>query len=303
MILVTGASGFLGNRVCKMLEDQGRDFTRTSRSLGIDLMNFDQLLALMREVKPDSVLNCAGHNGNIHFGMTYTGEIFRNNMLMVINLLEACRLAGVQRLINPIANCTYPSRATTLRESEFWDGPLHPSVISYGTVRKAATVGGYAYHHQYGLDVMNIVMSNMYGPGDHFDDERSHALGGLVMKAAKAKRENAARMEVWGTGRPIREWLFIDDGAEALIRGIGAPAHIEPFNVGIGEGVAISKLAQMIIDRIGFEGELYFDTNRPDGAPCKLMDGTLGAKVLGWQPSIRIEEGLDSTIDWYLNSL
>lgn len=303
MILVAGDSGFLGNRVCEMLEEQGTPYARASRTSGTDLTDFDQTLAIMEKVKPTAVINCAGHNGNIHFGMTYTGEIFRNNMLMVVNLMEACRLAGVPRLINPIANCTYPAKATTFREAEYWDGPLHDSVQSYGMVRKAATIGGYAYNNQYGLEVMNVIMSNMYGPGDHFDEERSHALGGLVMKTVKAKKEGAAQIEVLGTGSPMREWLYIDDGAQALIKAIDAPAQVKPFNIGLEEGVTIGELAQMIVDHVGFEGELYFNTDRPDGAPYKVMDGSHGTEVLGWTPETRIRDGLKSTIDWYLDSI
>ena len=303
MILVVGATGFLGNRVCELLEARGARFARSSLSLGTDLRDFDQTRRLFEAVKPEAVINCAGYNGNIHFGMTHTADIFHYNMLMIVNLLEACRRNGVKRLVNPIANCTYPAKADVFREEEYWDGPLHPSVVTYGIVRKASTIAGYAYHNQYGLDVMSVIMSNMYGPGDHFDEERSHALGGLVMKAARARREREPRMVVWGTGKPVREWLYIDDGAEAMIRALDASAQVEPFNIGHGEGVSIGDLARKIADRVGYQGELFFDTARPDGAPYKTMDGSKGAEILGWQPEVRIAEGLDRTISWYMRNI
>lgn len=221
---------------------------------------------------------------------------------MTINLLEACKKYKVKRLVNPISNCAYPAEATLFKENEFWDGPLHESVMVYGFVRKASWIGAWGYNKQYGLDVINLILSNMYGPEDHFEAERSHALGALIMKFVKAKNENAPYVEVWGTGTPVREWLHIDDGAEAMVRAINIPSHIEPINIGIAKGISIIEMAEMIKKYVGYTGEIKLDLSKPDGAPYKTVDGSKGEKLLNWKPERNFEKGIKETIEWYLKN-
>lgn len=187
MILVTGATGFLGKRVCRKLEERGLAFAKTSLSLGTDLRSQQEIETLFTKVQPEYVLNCAAYVGGIQFGLKHSAELFRNNMLMCIHLLEACRNCGVKRLVNPISNCAYPGKARLFREAEFWDGALDESVQFYGMARKMSYIGALAYQKQYGLDTINLVLSNMYGPEDHFEEERSHALGALIMKMEEMK--------------------------------------------------------------------------------------------------------------------
>ncbi|UYI80041.1 MAG: NAD-dependent epimerase/dehydratase family protein [Fusobacterium varium] len=302
MILVTGATGFLGKRVCKLLEEKKKDFIKTSLSLGVDLRNKEEVFKLFEEIKPEYVINCAAYVGGIQFGYKHTAELFTNNLLMTINLLEACKKYKVKRLVNPISNCAYPAEATLFKENEFWDGPLHESVMVYGFVRKASWIGAWGYNKQYGLDVINLILSNMYGPEDHFEAERSHALGALIMKFVKAKNENAPYVEVWGTGTPVREWLHIDDGAEAMVRAINIPSHIEPINIGIAKGISIIEMAEMIKKYVGYTGEIKLDLSKPDGAPYKTVDGSKGEKLLNWKPERNFEKGIKETIEWYLKN-
>jgi hypothetical protein len=201
MILVTGATGFLGKHVCRKLELSGHAFTRTSLSLGTDLRDFDQTLALFQAVGAKTVLNCASFAGGIQFGLKYPADIFRNNMPMIANLFEAAHRTGVERIVNPIANCVYPAQLTLFEESRFWDGPLHESVMVYGLLRKISWVGSWAYARQRGLETINLVLSNMYGPEDHFEEERSHALGALVLKFIQAKK---AALRQSSCGEPER---------------------------------------------------------------------------------------------------
>ncbi|HEY4119397.1 MAG TPA: NAD-dependent epimerase/dehydratase family protein, partial [Byssovorax sp.] len=236
MILVTGATGFLGKRVRRLLTARALEHTATSLSLGVDLRDPAAADALFRDVKPAAVLHCAAYVGGIGFGLEHPAEMFRNNLFMTLNLLEACRAHGVRRLVNPIANCAYPARLSLFREDELWDGPLHESVLVYGFARKASWVGAYAYEKQYGVDSVNLILSNMYGPEDHFEEVRSHALGALVMKMLRARDEGLPTVTVWGTGSPVREWLYVDDGAEAMVRGLDAKRTLDPVNVGVGEG-------------------------------------------------------------------
>ena len=202
MILVTGATGFLGKRVCRQLIEAGLPYTPSSLRLGADLRDKAAALTLFEQVAPTYVLNCASFVGGIQFGQKHPVELFQNNLQMTINLLDACQQFGVKRLVNPISNCAYPGAATLFKEEEFWDGPLHESVMVYGFVRKASWMGSWAYAQQYGLDVINIILSNMYGPEDHFEAERSHALGALIMKFVSAKKSNAPFVDVWGSGAP-----------------------------------------------------------------------------------------------------
>lgn len=299
MILVTGATGFLGKRVCKLLDKKGLKYTKTSLSLGTDLRNRNQVFKLFEKVKPEYVINCAAYVGGIQFGKKHPAELFSNNLMMTINLLEACKEYKIKRLVNPISNCAYPAKATLFKEEEFWDGPLHESVLVYGFVRKASWIGSWAFNQQYGVDTINLILSNMYGPEDHFEAERSHALGALIMKFSEAKRKNLPYVEVWGSGKPVREWLHVDDGAEALVRALDIPSYIEPINIGVAKGISIIDMANIIKKYIGYTGEIKLDLTKEDGAPYKTVDGTLGEKLLNWKPSRNFEEEIKETIKWY----
>lgn len=302
MILVTGATGFLGKRVCKKLDERGLSYIKTSLSMGTDLRDQKQTMVLFEKVKPEYVLHCAAYVGGIQFGLKHTAEMFRNNLLMSINLLEACHQYGVKRLVNPISNCSYPAKAQLFKEDEYWNGPLHDSVATYGFVRKASFVGAQAYAKQYGQDTVNIILSNMYGPEDHFEEERSHAMGALIMKMVKAKREGLPEVVVWGTGTPVREWLHIDDGAEAMVRAMEIPATDELLNIGVASGISIKEMAEMIRKEVGYTGKLVFDTSKADGDPYKTVDGSRAKKVFGWLPEITLERGIHETVKWYLEN-
>ncbi len=301
-ILVTGATGFLGKRVVKKLEEQGKSPSQTSLSMGIDLRDYEQTKELFFTNKPDILLNCASFVGGIQFGLKYPADIFENNLLITVNLLRAARESGASRIVNPISNCVYPAQATYFRESEIWDGPLHESVMVYGFVRKAFWVGSWANHQQYGLDVINIILSNMYGPGDHFEAERSHALGALIMKFVEARRNGDPFVEVWGSGKPVREWLHVDDGAEAMVRAITLEPTNEFINIGIGQGISILAMSELIKKLTGYKGVIKLNPEKPDGAPFKTVDGSKGAKLLKWRPSIPFEKGVAETIRWYENN-
>jgi len=302
MILVTGSTGFLGKRVCRLLKLKGLDYVETSLSLGLDLRDKEATLEFIKKTQPTYVLNCASFVGGIQFGAKHPVELFQNNLQITLNLLHAAHESGVKRVVNPISNCAYPGKATLFKEEEFWDGPLHDSVLVYGFVRKAFWVGSWAYAQQHDMDVVNIILSNMYGPEDHFEEERSHALGALIMKFVKAKQNNEPFVNVWGSGKPVREWLHVDDGAEAMVRSLKAVRTVEPVNIGVAQGVSIIEMAELISSYVGYEGEIKLDPTKPDGAPHKTVDGSKGEALLGWKPKIEFEEGVKSTIQWYLEN-
>ena len=301
-ILVAGGSGFLGKRVVKKLKEMNIDFRSVSLHTGVDFRNFNQTKELFEKERFDAVINCAAFVGGIQFGYEKPGEIFYNNILMATNLMEASRLTNVERFINPISNCSYPAHLTKdFREEEWWDGPLHESVLVYGFVRKASWVQSWAYYKQYGFRTINLILPNMYGPGDHFDETRSHALGALIMKFVEAKIKNQPEVIVWGTGKPVREWLYVDDGAEILIKSLEIEPTIEPINVGVGKGISILELATLIKEVVGYKGKIILDRSKPDGAPHKTMDNTKMRKIFNWVPPTSLKDGIKKTVEWYIN--
>lgn len=302
MILVTGATGFLGTRLCRALDDLNMDYMKTSLSLGLDLRNEKDTISFFIKHKPEYVLNCSAFLGGVQFGYEHPAEMFRNNMLMQLSLLEACKESKVKRLINPIGNCSYPGDTEMYKESEFWDGPLHESVKAYGLAKKSFCVGSWAYGRQYGLDVINLVFSNMYGPDDHFDEVRSHAVGALIMKFVRAKRDNLPSVTVWGSGKPVREWLHVDDACKAMIKAMDIAPYGDIINIGVGKGYSIKETAEIIGRFVGYSGNIVYDTSKIDGALCKQVDGSLCQKLMNWSPEIPFEKGLENTINWYMNN-
>jgi len=299
MILVTGATGFLGKAVGRRLRRDGHPFTETSLSRGLDLRDRAATENFFAEVRPRAVIHCAAHVGGIQFGLKHPVDVFENNMQITLNVFSAARKSGVARVIHPISNCIYPGRARLFKEDEVWDGELHESVLAYGGARKALYIAAQTYRRQYGLDILNLVLSNMYGPDDHFEAERSHALGALVQKFVTARDSGATHVEVWGTGQPVREWLYVDDAAEALTRGLTVAEQKTLLNIGHGEGISIADLARHIGEAVGFRGEVRFDVTKPDGAPYKTVDGTRAEKIFGWKPATPMARGLRETIAWY----
>ncbi len=302
-VFVPGGNGFLGKRVVRKLEEKNIDCVSLSLRDGYDFRDFAQTKKLFNRERFDAIINCAAFVGGIQFGYEKPGEIFYNNILMSTNLMEASRLADVKRFINPISNCTYPGHLTKdFKEEEWWDGPLHESVLVYGFARKASWVQSWAYYKQYGFVTINLILPNMYGPGDHFEEKRSHALGALIMKFAEARRKDLAEVVVWGTGKPVREWLYVDDGAEVLIKALEIEPIIEPVNVGVGKGVSILELAELIKEVVGYQGKITLDETKPDGAPHKTMDNTRLRDIFNWVPPTSLREGIKKTAKWYMDN-
>lgn len=299
-IFVAGCTGFLGKRVSLRLQKDGYRFVGTSKSLGVDFREKKQIKNYFEKEKPDIVINCATFIGGIKFGLDYMGEIFYNNVLINTYLIEAARKYQIKRFINPISNCSYPDTVgKDFKEDEWWDGPLHPTVLPYGFVKKGTWVQSFAYHHQYKMDFINLLVPNMYGPGDYFDEIRSHAMGGLIKKIVRAKENNLPEVIVWGSGKPVREWLYVDDCVKICIKSLSINPILEPINIGQGIGVSIKKLAFMIKKIVGYNGTLIFDTSYPDGAPYKVMNVERMKKIFKWIPSTKLEDGIKKTVHWY----
>ena len=205
-ILLMGATGFLGKRVVKRFNEQAISYLPASTSLGTDFRRLEQFEEIFLKNKDIThIINCATFIGGIQFGLEHTGEIYYNNSLINTYMFELARKYHIQRIINPISNCSYPRDVQgSFAETDWWNGELDQSVMVYGFIRKGSWVQSWAYYKQYGLKTINLIVPNMYGPDDHFEEVRSHALGALIMKIAKAKHNKQPEVIVWGTGKPVR---------------------------------------------------------------------------------------------------
>ena len=300
-VLVVGSKGFLGSWVKKMLlADTNHETLEISGKESLDITKIEDLQNFVSKHKPEAIINCAAFVGGISYGYKYPARLLYENSKIALNLYEISRKNDVGILINPISNCAYPGHLTTYVESQFFDGPPHESVYNYGIAKRLSVDLGNGYFVQYKFSSANVVLSNMYGPEDHFDIERSHALGALVKKICDAKINNIQKVEIWGSGKPIREWLYVQDGANALIKSLDLEKGHHFFNVGVQKGISIIDLANTIKKIVNWDGEFFFNADKPDGVYEKKVDGSKGESKLNWMPDIDLEYGIEKTVEWYM---
>ena len=300
-VLVVGSKGFLGSWVKKMLlANTNHEILEISGKESLDITKIEDLQNFVSKHKPEAIINCAAFVGGISYGYKFPARLLYENSKIALNLYEISRKNDVGILINPISNCAYPGHLTTYVESQFYDGPPHESVYNYGIAKRLSVDLGNGYFEQYKFSSANVVLSNMYGPEDHFDIERSHALGALVKKICDAKINNIQKVEIWGSGKPIREWLYVQDGANALIKSLDLEKGHHFFNVGVQKGIAIIDLANTIKKIVNWDGEFFYNADKPDGVYEKKVDGSKGESKLNWMPDIDLEYGIEKTVEWYM---
>ena len=302
-VLVIGSHGFLGKHVKTLLEKQNNHVVHEITGKNhVDITQYDSLNEFLSESRPDILINCAAFVGGISYGYKYPAKMLYENSSMAINLYKASTKHKIKKLINPISNCAYPGNLSTYKEEYFFDGPPDESVYNYGISKRLYVQLGKSFYEENNFSSVNVVVSNMYGPHDHFDIERSHALGAIIKKVYDAKKNNKNKVQIWGTGKPIREWLYVEDGAEALIKCINLGSGHHFFNVGVKKGISIIELAKIIKEKIGWNGEFELDISKPDGVYEKKVDGYLGETKLGWKPKTNLYDGIQTTVDWYINN-
>ena len=246
-VLVAGSNGFLGKHVKALLDKENKHTVlEITGKDHVDITQYHALNDFISESKPDVIINCAAFVGGIAYGYKYPAKMLYKNSSMAINLYRASKQNNIEKLINPISNCAYPGNLSIYKEEYFFEGPPDNSVYNYGISKRLYVQLGKSFYDENNLSSVNVVVSNMYGPHDHFDIERSHALGAIINKVYDAKKNNINKVQIWGTGKPIREWLYVEDGAEALIRSINLESGHHFFNVGVEKGISVIELAVII---------------------------------------------------------
>ena len=301
-IFVAGHRGLVGAAITRNLRAVGyRNLIERSRS-DLDLTRQSEVEAFFNTEKPEYVFLAAAKVGGIHANDTQRAEFIYQNMMIAANVIDASWKAGVKKLLFLGSSCIYPRMSPQpILETELLSGALEPTNEPYSIAKIAGLKLCENYRRQYGFDAISLMPTNLYGPGDNFDLEASHVIPALMRKAHEAKLTSAPSMIVWGTGAPRREFLHVDDLADAAVFLMHNYSEALTINVGVGHDVTISELVEIVRDVVGFEGTVNFDTSKPDGTPRKMLDvGRL--RALGWSPKIELRDGLAETYGWFLNS-
>ena len=297
-VFVAGHTGLVGSAICRRLAADGVDPLVASRS-ELDLINQAAVDAWFGENDVEQVYLAAAKVGGIHANDTYPAEFLRDNLAIQTNLIHAAWKNGVKKLLFLGSSCIYPKHTPQpMPEDSLLTGPLETTNEWYAVAKIAGIKMCQAYRKQYGFDAISLMPTNLYGPGDNFDLENSHVLPALIRKFHEAKEAKAPTVTVWGTGSPRREFLHVDDLADACVFLMENYSSPEIVNVGWGKDISIAELAAMIRTVVGFEGDLEFDASKPDGTIRKLLD-TSRLKNLGWQPTVSLEKGIADTYKWY----
>jgi GDP-L-fucose synthase len=302
-VLVTGGAGFLGTPVCRRLRERGADVI-VVRSAEYDLTDPTAVRAMLERTRPDIVIHLAAEVGGIGANQANPGRFFYANMAMGLHLIEESRRQGVQKFLQVGTVCSYPKfTPVPFSETSLWDGYPEETNAPYGVAKKALLVMLGAYHEQYGFPGIFLMPTNLYGPRDNFDPESSHVIPALIRKCEEARMADEQSITCWGTGSASREFLYVDDCAQAIVDATEHYDDPEPVNIGVGKEIAIRDLVELIAQTTGFAGEIRWDTTKPDGQPRRVLDTTRAAKGFGFQASTSFEDGLRTTVDWFREHL
>jgi len=299
-VLITGGAGFLGRRIAERVWAKKPSFMFIPRKKGYDLTDLKKVREMMDRHRPNIVIHSAAYYGGIWINKKYPADIYFQNLIMGANIIEAAKDYGVEKFVGIGTACSYPGYLEgELKEENLWDGPCHESVRNYGMTKKMMQIQCEAYKKQYGFNGIHLLLANLYGEWDSYNPERSHVVAALIRKFVEAKKDNAPSVEVWGTGSPIREFLYVGDAADGIIKATELYDDTEPLNIGTGIGTSIRELVEMISEIVDFKGEIIWDSSKPDGQAKKIFDISKMKKELNWVPEISLKEGLRRTIEWF----
>jgi GDP-L-fucose synthase len=303
-IVLTGGAGFLRTQVTEnLVRNRGvsRDQLVIPRSRETDLRRAENCDRVVEGA--NIIIHLAAKVGGIGYNQKYPGALFYDNAMMGLNMIEAARRHNVSKFIQVGTVCAYPKFAPVpFREEDLWNGYPEETNAPYGVAKKALLVMAQAYRHQYGTNVIFLIPVNLYGPGDNFDRESSHVIPALIRKFVEAN-SNQDEVNVWGTGQASREFLYVDDAAEAIILAAERYNKEQPVNLGTGKEITIKELVETIARLTEFKGRIVWDTSKPDGQPRRMLDTSRATDEFEFRANIGLEEGLKRTITWYRNSL
>jgi GDP-L-fucose synthase len=298
-VLLSGGAGFLGSHLVERLQGEGLDPV-IARSAEHDLTKPDDAARLFDAVRPELVFHLAAEVGGIGANRANPGRYWYANTAMGTNVLEQCRLAEVRKLVLLGTICSYPKFAPTpFKEADLWDGYPEETNAPYGVAKKALLVGAQAYREQYGLNTVYLLPVHLYGPGDNFDLESSHVIPALVRKMIEAQERGEGEVVLWGDGSPTREFLYVDDCAEGIFLASERYEGSEPVNLGTGEEISIRELAELVAELTGFEGELVWDSSKPNGQPRRQLDVSRAEQLFGFRARTPLRTGIERTVSWY----
>ncbi len=298
-IWVPGANGMVGSAIVRRLSTEGTQIFATTRD-DVNLNDSSQVQEFYQKVNPDVVILAAAKVGGIHANKTYPVDFISENLQIQQNVITGAYRSSVKKLLFLGSSCIYPKECPQpIKEEYLLTGPLEPTNEWYAVAKIAGIKLCQAYRKQYGCDFITAMPTNLYGPNDNFHPENSHVPAALLQRFHKAKVDNAKNVVVWGTGKPSREFLHVDDLADACVFLLQNYSEMQHINIGTGIDISIAGFADLVKQCVGFEGDITFDTSRPDGTQRKLLDVSK-IKALGWKSNIRLEEGLKQYYQWYL---
>jgi len=298
--VVTGGAGFLGSFVVDELRARGAEEIVVPRSAEYDLRNRDAILALLDDARPDVIIHLAAVVGGIGANREHPAEFFYENLMMGVQLLHEAWKAGVKKFVSIGTVCAYPKYTPVpFKEDDLWIGYPEETNAPYGLAKKMLLVQGQAYREQYGFNSIYLLPTNLYGPRDNFDPATSHVIPALIRKFIEAKERWDDRIVAWGTGSLTREFLYVEDAARGIALATEHYNSPEPVNLGSGMEISIKDLTELIAELVGFEGEVVWDTTKPDGQPRRSLDTSRAREAFGFEATTSFREGLERTIEWY----
>jgi GDP-L-fucose synthase len=309
-VLVLGSTGFIGKNLVNKLKtvetigdgamDDKPKVTGVSLTTGLDILDYKAISDCILESQPDYIYNVASHGGSLHYVKEYAASVYSDNVQMGLNLYRAIvENKSKATVIQPFSNCSYPGHSAVQNEDEWLAGAVHPSIFSFGNSKRSLYYLAECYKEQHGVNTINLLLPNTYGPGDSTDPNHTHALNGMVIRMLKAKKAGDSEFVVWGTGSPIREWCYVDDFIEALIQAAKLESMEYPINIGQEKGYSIAESARLIKKACGFEGEIVFDTKYTDGDPTKILGNSKLNDIMPHFKFFDHEEGIRNTVKYY----
>jgi GDP-L-fucose synthase len=297
-VLVTGGTGFLGNHLVRAIRKLQPKKLRVPTSKTHDLRQQSACAKVVKDI--DIVIHLAANVGGIGYNQQFPGTLFYDNLVMGVHLMEEARLAGVKKFVSLGTICSYPKYTQVpFKEEALWEGYPEETNAPYGLAKKMLLTQGEAYHQQYGFNAIYLLQVNLYGPGDNFDPRSSHVVPALIRKFIEARNTNQPTVEIWGTGKPTREFLFVEDAVRGIILATEKYNKPEPVNLGASFEISIKELATLIMKLTGYQGKIVFNTSKPDGQPRRKLDVTRAKKEFGFEAETKFAEGLKKTIRWY----